>query len=271
MWESRRDFQRVGSQASSAFHAFRLFIDPANLLEGAPHPATIAAWIAKQSAANSIDPTDIEVDLYQTFLNAKHNAASKAAGASTVEENATHCGEAKSLLTMTEEFLGLPEMFTPERFGKLYEQSLYWIAFRVNPADGELRNAERNLLLTLVDRASDDDAPAMLEALNPMDPWAFGPEDADTMRLKKELRDEWVARLLPKVENAFPPYLNRPESLRLLSTSGGSSSFRYVLFSPDRLPGGRPFRAPQLKELAWSVGRLVQAILDEWQFEWQAR
>jgi hypothetical protein len=202
----------------------------------APHPETISAWIAKQSAANSIDPTDIETDLYQTFLNAKHNAASKAAEASTVEDNATYCEEAKSLLTMTEQFLGLPEMFTPERFGKLYEKSLYWIAFRVNPADGELRDAERNLLLTLVDHASDDDAPAMLEALKPMDPWAFGPEDAETMRLKKGLRDECVIRLLPKVENAFSSYLGRPESLRLLSTSEGSSSFRYVLFSPDRLP-----------------------------------
>lgn len=215
----------------------------------APHPEMISAWIAKQSAANSIDPADIEADLYQTFLNSKHNAASKAAEASTVEDNATYCAEAKSLLTMTEQFLGLPEMFTPERFGKLYEKSLYWIAFRVNPADGELRDAERNLLLALVDHASDDDAPAMLEALKPMDPWAFGPEDAETMRLKKELRDECVTRLLPKVENAFSPYLGRPESLRLLSTSEGSSSFRYVLFSPDRLPWGTAIRNALLETM----------------------
>lgn len=214
-----------------------------------PQPGTISSWIAKQSAANSIDPTDIEADLYQTFLNAKHNAASKAAEASTVEDNATYCTEAKSLLTMTEQFLGLPGMFTPERFGVLYEKSLYWIAFRVNPADGDLREAERNLLFALVDRATNDDAPAMIEALKPMDPWAFGPEDAETMRLKKELRDECVTRLLPKVENAFPAYLNRPESLRLLSTSQGSSSFRYVLFSPDRIPWAAVIRGALLETL----------------------
>lgn len=207
-----------------------------------PVPETISAWIAKQSAANSIDPADIETDLYETFLNAKHNAASKAAEASTVEENETYCAEAKSLLTMTEQFLSLPEMFTPERFGKLYEKSLYWIRFRVNPADGELRDAERNLIYSLLDRASDDQAPAILETLKPWDPWAFGPEDAETARLKKELRNESVTRLLPKVEHAFSTFISRPESLRLLSTSEGSSSFRYMLFSPDRSPWGVAIR-----------------------------
>ncbi len=212
-------------------------------------PETISAWIAKQSAANSINPADIETDLFETLLNAKHNAASKAAEASTVEENATHCAEAKSLLTMTEQFLSLPEMFTPERFGKLYEKSLYWIAFRVNPADGELRDAERKLVYSLVDRASDDQAPAMLETLKPWDPWAFGPEDADTGRLKKELRNESVTRLLPKAELAFSAYLSRPESLRLLSTPDGSSSFRYMLFSPDRFPWGTVIRSALLKTM----------------------
>lgn len=184
----------------------------------APVPETISAWIAKQSAASSIDPADIETDLYETFLNAKHNETSRAAEASTVEENATYCSEAKSLLTMTEQFLSLPEMFTPERFGKLYEKSSYWIAFRLNPADDELRDAEQNLLDSLLDRASDGQAPAMLETLKPGAPWAFGPGDAETTRLKKKLRDESIMRLLPKVEDAFSAYLSRPESLRLLST-----------------------------------------------------
>jgi hypothetical protein len=201
-----------------------------------PVAETITTWIAKQANANSIDTVDVETDLFQTFLNAKDTAASKAAEAATVEENATHCAEAKSLLTMTEQFLGLPGMFTAERFGKLYEKSLYWIAFRVNPADGELRNAERNLIYSLVDGVAEDQAPAMLETLKPGDPWAFTPEDANSAGLKKELRNECVTRLLPKVERAFVAYLRRPESLRVLSTAEGSPAFRYILFSSDRLP-----------------------------------
>ena len=215
----------------------------------APVPETISVWIAKQSAANSISLADIESGLFETLLNAKHNAASKAAEASTVEENATHCSEAKSLLAMTEQFLSLPGMFAPERFAKLYGKSLYWIAFRVNPADSELRDAERSLLYSLADRASDDQAPAMLETLKPWDRWAFEPEDADTARLKKELRNENVTRLLPKVERAFSTYLSRPESLRLLSASEGSSAFRYLLFSPDRLPWGTVIRKAILKTM----------------------
>jgi hypothetical protein len=201
-----------------------------------PAPETISAWIVKQSVANSIDQADIEADLFQTLLNAKHNDASKAAEASTTEENAKWCAEAKSLLKMTEQFLGMPETLTAERFGKLYGTSSYWIAFRVNPADRELRDAERNLTYSLLDSASDNQATGMLEELKPWDPWAFGPEDAETARLKKELRDECVTRLLPKVERACAAYIDRPESFRLLSTPQGAPSFRYMLFNPDRLP-----------------------------------
>ena len=197
---------------------------------------TISEWIVKQAIANSIDKIDIEADLFETLLNAKHNAASKAAEESTVEENATHCEEAKVLLAMTEQFLSLPKFFTAERFGKLYEKSLYWIAFRVNPADGELRDVERSLIYSLLDRASDEQAPAILEALKPWDSWAFTPEDLQTTGLKKALRDECVTRLLPKVQRAFVTYIDRPESLRMLTTPEGSSSFRYLLFSPSRLP-----------------------------------
>jgi hypothetical protein len=140
-------------------------------------------------------------------------------------------------------------MFTPERFDKIYEKSTYWIAFRVNPADAELRNAEQALIFSLLDRVPDGQAPAILETLKPDDPWAFTPEDAHTTQLKKVLRDECVARLLPQVERAFAVHLGRPESLRLLSTPEGSSSFRYMLFSPDRLPWGTVIRSALLDML----------------------
>jgi hypothetical protein len=202
----------------------------------APVAETISGWIAEQSNDNWIDSADIENELFETLLKAKHASASRAAEASTVEENATCCAEAKSLLAITEQFLALPEMLTPERFGKLFERSLYWIAFRVNPADSELRNAERSLLYSLLDRTSDDHAPAMLETLKPWDPSAFVQDDPHTAELIKELRYGCTTRLLPKVDQAFVAFIRRPESLRLLSSPAAPPSFLYVLFSLDRLP-----------------------------------
>jgi uncharacterized protein YidB (DUF937 family) len=203
---------------------------------------TISGWISSQSAANSIDPSDIETELFETFLNARDSATSKAAEATTVEKNAALCGEAQSLLKMTDQFLSLPGLLGPERLGKLYGKALHWVAFRVNPADADLRAAERTLLYSLLDRASEDQAPAILEKFKPWELWPFGPVDAETARLRRELRDGGVARLLPKVERAFSAYINRPESFRLLSTPEGSLSFRYVLFFGDRLPWGAVIR-----------------------------
>ena len=138
------------------------------LWKEAPAPETISMWIAKQSNANSMDQTDIEIDLFQTFMNAKHNAASSAAEAPTVADNAAQCAEAQSLLKMTEQFLDLPGMFTPERFDKIYEKSTYWIAFRVNPADAELRNAEQALIFSLLDRSLMTKLPQYLKLSSPM-------------------------------------------------------------------------------------------------------
>lgn len=203
---------------------------------------TIAAWIAHQCSANSIDSLAMETDLFQTLLNAKETATSKASEASTVQENARYCVQALSLLTMTEEFLNLPEMLTPERFGKLYGKSSAWIAFRKNAADGELRDAELALIYSLLDRASEEQAPGMFDTLKPWNPSGYGPEDAQSAALKKQLRSACITRLLPKVERACVAYLHRPESLRVLSTPQSSPAFRYVLFSADRLPWSKEIR-----------------------------
>jgi hypothetical protein len=56
--------------------------------------------------------------------------------------------------------------------------------------------------------------------------------------LERDIRNECVNLLLPKVEKAFVTFIGRPESLRLLSSQNGPSSFLYVLFSIDRLPWG---------------------------------
>lgn len=199
-------------------------------------PDTLSAWISEHSIANSMERTDIENDLFETMLNAKHNAESEAANASTTGENAAHCAEAGMILKMTEQFLLLSYMLTADRFKRFYEKSTYWIAFRVNQADADLRLAEKQALHSILESSSDGLAPAILEALAPWDTWAFMPEDRDTFSLKRDLRKECADLLLPKVERAFIASLRQPECMRALSSAQDSMAFNYLLFSGDCIP-----------------------------------
>lgn len=209
-----------------------------------PSSATISAWISEHSKNRSIDERDIEKELFETFLSAKQNEAAKAAEAQALEEHAKYCGEAEMLLTMASEFLSLPNMLTAERFANIYKSSLYWIAFRNNPADVALREAEKDLVDSLLERISDGEAPAILDALSPWDGWTFaGPEDRETTRLKTDLRNECVKQLLPKAERAFVGYLARPECFRLLDSDQGSQAFRYIFFHPACRPWGEVVRS----------------------------
>jgi hypothetical protein len=198
-------------------------------------PKDLATWLEKHSVKFSIDRSALEADFFQTLVNAKNNAMSAAAEAIPVEENDKQCARAESLLTMTFQFLGLPEMLTGQRFQLLFEQSLHWIAFRVNPADLRLREAEKRTLYSLIDRAADSEAAKILDLLRPHEWWPE-PGDADTIRLRKELRDGCLSRLVPKAELAFIAYLARPECFRILGSKQGSSAFRNVIFSEDRFP-----------------------------------
>lgn len=198
-------------------------------------PETLAAWIAEHANTRSIDSAELESDLFETLMNAGYNAASEAAEARTIEENAAHCAEAGNFLRMTGDFLALPGMLTAGRFAKLYERSLYWTAFRINQADAGLRQAELELIHSLIERA-DGHAPGMLDALRPSEEAASSTDNEDTAQLKTEIRRECVNRLLPRVEQAFIAYLARPESFRLLASPQGSAAFRFLLFSPQSLP-----------------------------------
>jgi hypothetical protein len=207
-----------------------------------PAANTISTWITENSAANSMNLADTQQDLFDALLNAMYDAGSSAAQARTLEDNSLYCAKAERVLEMIGQFLKLPKMLTVERFGKLFEKSLHWIAFRVNPSDARLRRVERELLHDLSGSTSDSEAPAMLEELKPWDEWAFSPDIQGEKKYKEELRDGCVALLTPKVQRAFIDYLKRPESIRLLSSDQGSQSFLYILFGPDRLPWPKDIR-----------------------------
>lgn len=137
---------------------------------------------------------------------------------------------------MIEQFSTLPGRLTAANFKKLYGSSTYWVAFRVNEADAKLRIAERETLHALLDRSSAEQAPDFLRVLAPWHPWAYLGEAAKTCTLKKQLRDECVEQLMPKVEHAFVASMKQPECIRRLNDVEYAAPFSYLLFSASRLP-----------------------------------
>jgi hypothetical protein len=146
-------------------------------------------------------------------------------------------------LTMTQQLLDLPGIFSPEAFSKLYGKASYWIAFRMNPGEEELRRSEKTFLLSLLNRANDDEAPALFDVLKPWDHWAFTMEDSGTARLKKELCRECLEILTPKAERALITYLNRSDVFRAFSSGKASQTFQYLLFHQDHLPWSGAIRS----------------------------
>ena len=93
-------------------------------------------------------------------------------------------------------------MLAPERFEMLYGQAQYWIGFQMNQDDKVIRQEEKTALDSMVQEASTEVIPGILEKLAPWNSWAFTPDVNDTMALKKGLRDDLVKLVLPKMEQA---------------------------------------------------------------------
>jgi hypothetical protein len=208
-------------------------------------PEVIAEWVVQQAATTSIDSHRIEQDLFETLLNAKQQALSEATSASSADEHAKHTGRASELLTMMTQFLSLPEMLTDERFGKLYGNSQYWIAFQMNDGDKALRQQEKAALESLILEAPTGAAPGILKELAPWDSWAFTPDEQTVVALKKQLRAELAKLVLPKTEKAVVEALRRSK-ISSLALKEGMPSFAYVLMNPESLPWPEPIRQAML-------------------------
>jgi hypothetical protein len=208
-------------------------------------PEVIIEWIAGQAAATSIEPERIEEELFQNLVNARDQAASEAASTSSAEEHARHIGKASELLRMTVQFLDVPGMLTAERFELLYGKSQYWIAFQMNEGDKALRQAEKAVLESTISKASSEVIPGIFKVLAPWDPWAFTPEEPTTMALKKQLRDDLVILVLPKMEQAVVEAL-KSSKISALVLKEEMPAFAYILLNPQSLPWNKPIRQAML-------------------------
>jgi hypothetical protein len=94
--------------------------------------------------------------------------------------------EAAALLQMMEQLLLDLGKLTPQRFGKLFDQCVYWIGFRKNKADSQQRKLEEKLILKLLSSASTEQSVGIYERVLP-ERWDIDMGDG-TLPMRKALR-----------------------------------------------------------------------------------
>jgi KAP family P-loop domain len=204
---------------------------------------TITEWIAQHSAHRSETRDRVEDELFITLILARDSQISSAINADTTEDLTQFCREAELLLEMTQQFLSIPKMLTPNRFKELHKKALYWIGFRKNVAERQLRQREKAALISLIDSASPDLSSGLLEAMKPWDPWARMGDGPEVVSLKKSLLSTCTKRLARNVSRHLFNFLNDRQSIRRLGEPKRFLAYKYLLFHPDSIPWGKRLRS----------------------------
>jgi hypothetical protein len=205
--------------------------------------ATITEWIGQHVACRSETKDRVEDELFLTLMLARESQISSAINADTLEDLTRFCREAELLLEMTQQFLSIQKMLTPDRFKELYNKVNYWIGFRKNAPERLLRQREKALLLSLIDGAPPDLASEFLEAMKPWDPRATMGDGQDVTSLKKSLITICTKKLIKKVSQHLFNFLASPLSIRRLGEPGRYLAYKYLLFHPDSIPWGKRLRS----------------------------
>jgi hypothetical protein len=173
----------------------------------------LSTWSARHAQLRSCSIVDVEDELFQSILLERDRQVSLAAETSTAEEHGQRCSEAQLLYQMMEQFLRQQGRFTPSRFEALYGKAFYWIGFRVNPFDIELRQQERTLLLSLLESSGDEMSTAFLEVMKPWERSYLPQLDEPGVReLKRSLFQDCSQILRPKAQQQLIDFLEQPRS-----------------------------------------------------------
>jgi len=191
-------------------------------------------WITQQATNRNVPAEDVRSELFESILVRRNECLSAAAESSSVEEHASQTRGAGELTELCEQFLlGLAEL-NESRFRKIYGQSTYWIGFRKNPSDEQLREQERTLLPKLAKSAS---GPLCLELFEIVSPtaWEIDPSEESLVKLKRALRESCLSVIAPKAAEQAVGFLSRQRSVRSLSERGRFISIKRCLFQPDSI------------------------------------
>lgn len=195
-----------------------------------PRASVLSDWIGHHAIDRAVGVDDVESELFDAILARRQACLSDAAESASTQEHSSRTGEAGTLLLMIEHYLlDLAKLGAPQ-FRRLYGQCQYWIGFRRNPTDKELREKEEALLVKLLSSASEVLSTELLEVVLPQDFYA----DIDgTVAEKQALRRKCVAIAAPRAAREAITFMNREGGIKCLTEPGRFSGVKYCLFRPD--------------------------------------
>lgn len=173
---------------------------------------------------------DVETELFEAIVNRRQTCLSAAAESASIPELESNTKEAESLLRMVEQYLLEPVRLTEIEFRRLYGQASYWIGFRANPSDKQLRLKEEALLTKLCSMASPELSAKLFEVVFPSGDQPFA--DERTAELKN-LRGKCLAIIFPKAAKEAVGLFARDGGIRSLNEPNRFLAARNCLFLPD--------------------------------------
>jgi|SRR5579864_1024858 len=210
----------------------------------------VSNWITQHAKERTVSAEDVEDELFEAIVQRRSILLQAAADSESLDEHELKTKEAGLLLALTEQFLVELEKLNALRFGKIFDQVLYWIGFRKNPADKILRKQEEDFLINLVSKAKRVISQELLEVIRPRDPFEdhFG-DDADTMKAKTELRNKLTSIIAQPVAEDAIALMAQDGGVRGLREKDRFAGWKFCLFNPE---------SPIWKTPLWQ--QLVEAI-----------
>ncbi len=193
-------------------------------------PEMIAHWIAQHAEDRGVSTDDVERELFDALMRKRHGCLAAAAESVSIEENASLAEEARLLLMLIKQYLLNFGKLNASRFRELFGQVSYWIGFRRNASDKNLRAREEEVLRELLTSAS---GPLVLELLEVVIPENSFPDLGEGVEQRQALRERCLLLVSAKAAKEAVDFLGHDGNVRRLTERGRFIGVKYCLFKPD--------------------------------------
>lgn len=195
-------------------------------------PTTLDRLLSEHATSHGLPLHDVEQEVFDAICDDRRKRLSTAADTQSVEEHDAEAKKAGSLLLMADQFLDGGKRLTVKRFSKLWGQCRSWIAFRRNPTDAALRDAE----LSVIKQIASSAAPAVaIEIFGTLNQRNLYPDILEGKERRQQAEDDLARILAGYVMDEAVNSLRIPGGVRRLSEPGRFRSIVELLFAPSSM------------------------------------